>query len=63
MEYMQDIQVCEPLVIMESSSQDYSSTVVLLRNLAEKKDITSLERKALAVAIKLIQSNIETKKS
>ncbi|KCZ72155.1 hypothetical protein ANME2D_01559 [Candidatus Methanoperedens nitroreducens] len=63
MEYMQDIQVCEPFVIMESSSQDYSSTVVLLRNLAEKKDITSLERKALAIAIKLIQSNIEPKKS
>lgn len=61
--YMQDIQECKQFVIRESSGLDYSSTVVLLRNLGERKDTTSLERDALSTAIRLIQHNIEDRKS
>ncbi len=60
--YMQDMQEHGPLLIRESNGMNYRSTVVLLRNLGEKKDITSLEREALAVAVRLLRQNIEAKK-
>ncbi len=58
--YMQESR---PFVIRETGGLDYTCAVVLLRNLGEKKDTTSLEREALAVAIRLLQQNIATKKS
>ncbi len=59
--YTQDMQEHRPLLIREADGMDYRSTVVLLRNLGEKKDITSLEREALAAAIRLLRQNIEKK--
>ena len=56
--YMQE---CRPFVIRETSGMDYSAAVVLLRNLGEKKDTTSLEREALAAAIRLLQQNTAKK--
>ena len=60
--YTQAIQEHMSLLVREADGMDYMSTVVLLRNLGEKKDITPLERDALAAAIRLLRQNIETKK-
>ncbi len=60
--YMQNVQECKPLVIRESGGMDYSSAVVLLRNLGERKDTTPLEREALSSAIRLLKHNIGAKK-
>ena len=48
-------------VIMESGDQDYGSAVVLLRNLAERRDITSLEREALSTAIRVLRQDMDAK--
>jgi thermostable 8-oxoguanine DNA glycosylase len=60
--YTQDMQEHRSFLVRESDGMDYRSTVVLLRNLGEKKDITPLEREALAAAIRLLRQNIEAKK-
>lgn len=60
--YVQDIQECTLLVIRESSGLDYASGAVLLRNLAERKETTSLEREALSTAVRLLRRNIEAEK-
>jgi hypothetical protein len=52
--YMQDVQ--GQFFIRESGGMDYSSAIVLLRNLGERKDITSMERDALSVALRSLQS-------
>ena len=54
---------CRPFVIRESSGMDYGSAMVLLKNLGERKDTTSLERGALSAAIRLLQHNIDAEKS
>lgn len=56
--YMQQSQ-CPLFVIRESVGMEYSCVAVLLRNLGEKKDTTSLEREALAVAVRLLKRNME----
>ena len=61
--YAQDMQEHRPLLIREADGMDYRSTVVLLRNLAEKKHITPLQREALAAAVRLLRQNIEKKNS
>jgi thermostable 8-oxoguanine DNA glycosylase len=61
--YMQDMQEHRPLLIREADGMDHRSTVVLLRNLGERKDITSLEREALAAAVRLLRQNFEAKNS
>ena len=61
MQDTQDMQEHRPLLIREADGMDYRSTVVLLRNLGEKKDITSLEREALAAAVRLLRQNMEVK--
>jgi thermostable 8-oxoguanine DNA glycosylase len=60
--YTQDMQEHRSFLIREADGMDYRSTVVLLRNLGEKKDITPLEREALAAAVRLLRQNIEAKK-
>lgn len=59
--YMQDIQECPSFIMREADGMDYACAVVLLRNLGEKKDTTSLEREALSAAIRLLQRNIDAK--
>jgi thermostable 8-oxoguanine DNA glycosylase len=61
--YTQDMQEHGSFLVRESDGMDYRSTVVLLRNLGEKKDITPLEREALAAAVRLLRQNIEKKNS
>ncbi len=61
--YTQDMQEHRPLLIREADGMDYRSTVVLLRNLGERKDTTSLEREALAAAVRLLRQNFEAKNS
>jgi hypothetical protein len=51
--YMQDAQ--GQFFIRESGGIDYSSAIILLRNLGERKDITSMERDALSVALRSLQ--------
>ena len=51
----------EPFIIMEHDAPDYRSAVVLLRNLAEKKETTSLEREALSSAVRVMKQKIEEK--
>ncbi|MCZ7357285.1 MAG: hypothetical protein O8C66_10385 [Candidatus Methanoperedens sp.] len=51
--YMQDVQ--GQFFIRESGGIDYSSAIVLLRNLGERKEITSMERDALSVALRSLQ--------
>jgi len=51
----------ECFILRESESPDYRSTVVLLRNMVEKKDTTQLEKEALAVAVRLLRQNMEEK--
>ncbi len=60
--YMQQSQKCPVFVIKESVGMEYSCVAVLLRNLGEKKDTTSLEREALAVAVRLIKRDMEAEK-
>ncbi len=57
--YMQHSQECPLFVVRESVGMEYSCVAVLLRNLGEKKDTTSLEREALAVAVRLLKRNME----
>jgi len=47
-------------IIREPKGLDYASAMVLLRNLGEKENITSLEREALAIAVQLLQRYMET---
>ncbi len=61
--YIQDMNGCDSFVIREAGNLDYSSAVVLLSNLAEKKDITPLEREALAAAIRIIRQLMEIEKT
>ena len=51
----------ECFILRESDSTDYRSAVILLRNMAEKKDTTSLEKEALSVAVRLLRQNMEEK--
>lgn len=51
--YAQDVGFA-PFIIRESGL-DYACTALLLRNIGEKKDTTSLEREALSVAIRILQ--------
>lgn len=60
--YMQNIQECPSFVVRESSGLDYACAAVLLRNIGERKDTTSLEREALSAAIRLLQHDIDAKK-
>ncbi len=53
--YMEGVHECKPFVIRESGSMDHACAIILLRNLGEKKDITSLERDALSAAIRALQ--------
>lgn len=59
--YMQDIQECPSFIMREAAGMEYACAAVLLRNLGEKKDTTSLEREALSAAIRLLQRNIDAK--
>ncbi len=59
--YMQNDQESASMV-RESGSPDYSSAVVLLRNLGEKRDTTSLEREALLAAVRLLKQNMLERK-
>jgi hypothetical protein len=61
--YIQDMQECGTFIMRESGNTDYSSAVVLLRNLGERRDTTSLEREALACAIRILRNNMEGKKT
>jgi hypothetical protein len=60
--YTQNMQGCKSFIVRETGGMDYSSAVVLLRNLGEKKDITPLEREALATAIRLLRQSMGTEK-
>ncbi len=60
--YMQNSQECPSFVVRESSGLDYACAAVLLRNIGERKDTTSLEREALSAAIRLLQRDIDAKK-
>ena len=53
--------VGECFILKESDNPDYRSAVVLLRNIVEKKDTTSLEKEALSVAVRLLRQNMEEK--
>ncbi len=55
--YMEEVHGCKPFVIKESGSIDYACATVLLRNLGERKDTTSLERDALSAAILALRSD------
>ncbi len=59
--YMQNIQKCPSFVIRESGL-DYVCAAVLLRNMGERKDTTSLEREALSAGIRLLQRDIDAKR-
>ena len=61
--YIQDTNGRDSFVIREAGSLDYSSAIVLLSNLAEKKDITPLEREALASAIRIIRQLMEIERT
>ncbi len=49
----------EPFIIRETDSPDYRSAIVLLRNLGEKREITSLEREALLFAVRLLKQKMD----
>ena len=53
---------CDGFVIKESIVPDYTSAMILLRNLGERRDTTSLEREAIATAIRLLKQNADVKK-
>ncbi len=55
--YMKKID--ETFIIRETGNPDYRSAVVLLRNLAEKKDTTTLERDALSSAVRLLRQKLD----
>ena len=57
--YLQDIMERHDFIIREPAAIDYASAAVLLLNLAERKDTTSLERGALSAAIQLLHSGIK----
>ncbi len=61
MDNEKDCRYAEQFVIREPGGIDYGSAVVLLRNLGERKDTTSLEREALSTAIRLLQHNTNAK--
>ncbi|MCX9013024.1 MAG: hypothetical protein OIN66_18135 [Candidatus Methanoperedens sp.] len=61
--YIQDTNGFDSFVIRETGNLDYSSAVVLLSNLAEKRDITPLEREALATAIRIIRQLMEIERT
>jgi hypothetical protein len=61
MDYMYANNVGECFIMKESDSPDYRSAVVLLRNMVEKKDTTSLEKEALSVAVRLLGQKLEEK--
>ncbi len=61
--YSQDMQEHKSFLIREADGMDYRSAVVLLRNLGEKKDITPLEREALAAAIRIIRQLMEIERT
>ncbi len=61
--YMEKVQECKPFVIRESGSMDHACAVVLLRNLGERKDTTSLERDALSAAIRALQCDTGARKT
>ena len=52
----------QPLIIMEPGGLDYACAVVLLRNIGERRETTSLEREALAAAIRVLQRDTGAKK-
>lgn len=60
--YMQNSQECPSFVIRESVGLDYACAAVLLRNIGERKDTTSLEREALSAAIRLLQRDVDAKR-
>ncbi|HEY9206297.1 MAG TPA: hypothetical protein VIO58_10300 [Candidatus Methanoperedens sp.] len=53
--YMEGVRECKPFVIRESGSMDHACVIILLRNLGERKETTSLERDALSAAIRALQ--------
>jgi hypothetical protein len=55
--YAKNIREC--FILRESDSPDYRSAVVLLRNMVEKKDTTSLEKEALSVAVRFLRQKEE----
>jgi len=61
MDRMYAKNVGECFILKESDNPDYRSAVVLLRNIVEKKDTTSLEKEALSVAVRLLRQNMEEK--
>ena len=60
--YMRNIQESPSFVVRESAGMDYACASVLLRNMGERKDTTSLEREALSAAILLLQRDIDAKR-
>jgi hypothetical protein len=50
-----------PSFVIREASLDYTCTMMLLRNIGDKKDTTSLEREALSAAIRLLKRNIDNK--
>lgn len=61
--YMEEVHEFKPFIIRESSNMDYTCSIVLLRNLAERKDITTLERDALSAAIRALQRDTGAEKT
>ncbi len=59
MDYLYMKNIDETFMIRETGNPDYRSAVVLLRNLAEKKDTTSLERDALSSAVRLLKQKLD----
>lgn len=59
--YMRNIQESPSFVVRESGL-DYACAVVLLRNIGERKDTTSLEREALSAGVRLLQRDIDAKR-
>jgi hypothetical protein len=59
-EYTQNIKEC-PEFIMREAALDYTCAMMLLRNIGERKDTTSLEREAISAAIRLLKRNIDNK--
>lgn len=58
MDWMYAKNVGECFIVRESDSPDYRSAVILLRNMVEKKDTTSLEREALSAAVRILRQNM-----
>jgi hypothetical protein len=60
--YMQNSQESPSFVVRESAGLDYACAAVLLRNIGERKDTTSLEREALSAAIRLLQRDVDAER-